>query len=138
MSFDSESLDMSLDMWGLNTTRGRKGDLQPRDQHYFERKLTYLAEEHLKKDIRKVAEEFSWYSKEGQWKLGRGPSPPPQSSYRFRTPDSVGSYVAGPSSPPDSPGQTYPPTALAPPVYIDISSDSEEEDPEELPMDNSD
>ncbi|KAG5543594.1 hypothetical protein RHGRI_016365 [Rhododendron griersonianum] len=157
---------MSLDTWGLNTTRGRKGDLQPRDQHYFERKLTYLAEKHLKKDIRKVAEEFSWYSKEGQWKLVRRQQScglkechwaldierddavysclraealaPPQPSYRFRTPDSVGSYVAGPSSPPDLPGQTYPPPVLAPPVYIDISSDSEEEDPEELPMDNSD
>ncbi|KAG5543588.1 hypothetical protein RHGRI_016359 [Rhododendron griersonianum] len=66
------------------------------------------------------------------------PPSSPQPSYRFRTPNSVGSYVAGPSSPPDLPGQTYPPPALAPPVYIDIFSDSEEEDPEKLPMDNSD
>ncbi|KAI8547438.1 hypothetical protein RHMOL_Rhmol07G0195500 [Rhododendron molle] len=42
---DSESLDMSFDTWGFYTTCGRRGDLQPRDQHYFERKLTYLAKE---------------------------------------------------------------------------------------------
>ncbi|KAI8547439.1 hypothetical protein RHMOL_Rhmol07G0195600 [Rhododendron molle] len=63
---------------------------------------------------------------------------PPQPRYYFHTPESVGSYVAGPSSPPDLPRQTYPPPLPAPPVYINVSSDSEEEDPEEPPMDDLD
>ncbi|KAG5528950.1 hypothetical protein RHGRI_029567 [Rhododendron griersonianum] len=65
-------------------------------------------------------------------------APHPQARYRLRSPESVGSHVAGPSSPPpESLVQVFSPPALAPPVFIDISLDSKEEDLEEPPMGNS-
>lgn len=71
MASDFESLDLSFDTWGFFTTCGCRLDIQPRDQHYFERRLEYLANESLKRDIGKVEKEFSWNTAEGKRKLVR-------------------------------------------------------------------
>ncbi|KAH7851213.1 hypothetical protein Vadar_008674 [Vaccinium darrowii] len=110
----------------------------PRDQHYFERRLKHLAKESLKRNIRKVEKEFRWYSAERKRKLVRRRTKCrlrecrralqiehsdaeyamlraevltlPQPPSRPRSPESVGSHVARSSAPPpDSPVQIFSP-----------------------------
>ncbi|XP_058222543.1 uncharacterized protein LOC131332372 [Rhododendron vialii] len=139
-SSSSRSYGTSFDMYDRYAQRGRQ--IKPWDEREHRGRLKWQAKKSIKHDMKKVIED-SAVIEEGKQnhirkyeeayrilkdnvkynKLREKVLAQPYVSYRQASPESVISHYFGPSAPPL--------------VYIDISisSDSEDEDPEEPPFD---